>query len=230
MIALLFDIDGTLLLSGGSGGPAMAEAARAAFGAPLDRYDIPFHGRTDTAISRAYHAAHASEHTPDSHAVFRDAYLNALPAALAERGGVVLPGVRALLDELVERKDVTLGLLTGNFAAGAAAKLSHFDLDRYFDRSVGGFGDHSADRADVARAAVAALPADVRYEATWVLGDTPADVACGKAVGAKTFAVATGGSSRRELSCCDPDVLLDDLSDTPAVLAALGLRSRPGSP
>ncbi len=224
MHALLFDIDGTLLRAG-SGGPAMAAAATAAFGFVSDELNIPFAGRTDTAISRAYHQAHDAEHTPDSHAAFRDAYLAALPGALADQAGRVLPGVRALLDELSGRTDVTLGLLTGNFAAGAAAKLGHFGLARYFDLSVGGYGDHSPDRNDVARAAVAALPPDVRNgaDAVWVLGDTPADVSCGKAVGAKTLAVATGGYSRAELAACDPDVTLDDLSDTPAVLRALGL-------
>ena len=220
MHAVLFDIDGTLLLAG-SGGRAMAAAATAAFGEALDRYDVPFHGRTDTAISRAYHAAHEAEHTPDSHAVFRDAYLAALPDALQYSSGQPLPGVRALLDALAGREDVTLGLLTGNFAKGAATKLSHFGLSEYFDLSVGGYGDHSPDRDDVARAAVAALPPGA--DAVWVIGDTPADVSCGKAVGANTLAVATGEFTREQLAPCAPDALFDDLTDTPAVLRALGL-------
>ena len=224
MIAILFDIDGTLLLAG-SGESAMAAAARAAFGSALDHYDVRFHGRTDTAIAREYHAAHETEHTPQSQRIFQDAYLAALPGALAEQTGRELPGVRVLLEALSAREDVTLGLLTGNYARGAAAKLSHFDLDHYFDLSVGGYGDHSPDRNDVAKAALEALPPAFRSNpaAVWVIGDTPADVACGQSIGAKTLAVATGHYSREELAECGADALLDDLSDTPAVLRALGL-------
>ena len=220
MTALLFDIDGTLLAAG-SGGPAMAAAATAAFGAALEDYAIPFSGRTDTAIVGEYHQAHGAEHTPDSHRAFRDAYLAALPGALTEGRGRVLPGVRELLGVLSRREDVTLGLLTGNFAAGAAAKLSHFDLADYFDLSVGGYGDETPDRNEVAAAAVALLPPGI--ETVWVIGDTPADVTCGKSVGANVLAVATGEFSRAELSACGPDALLDDLSDVTLVLRTLGL-------
>ena len=228
MTALLFDIDGTLLSAGGSGGPAMAKACEAAFGEayPAARYDIPFAGRTDTAITLAYHAAHAAEPTAESVAAFRSGYLDALPAALADREGTVLPGVVRLLETLASRGDVFLGLLTGNFREGAAAKLSHFGLDRFFDLNRGGYGCDSEDRCDVAAAAVATLPAAFREnrDAVWVLGDTPADVACGKSVGARTLAVATGGSSPDELRAAGADAVLADLSDTPAALAALGLQ------
>ncbi|MEM9700896.1 MAG: haloacid dehalogenase-like hydrolase [Planctomycetota bacterium] len=220
MIALFFDIDGTLLLAN-SGGPAMAVAAERVFGAALDRYDIPFSGRTDAAISRAYHEAHSAAWTAERRSAFRDAYLHALPHALQTGGGRRLPGVTALLDEVSGRPDVTLGLLTGNFAAGARAKLSHFNFSEYFDFSIGGYGDDSTDRNDVAAAAVAKLPDGV--ETTWVIGDTPADVTCGKSVGAKTLAVATGSHSLEELADCDADLLLPDLSDTQAVLRGLGL-------
>ncbi|MFH5805399.1 HAD family hydrolase [Alienimonas sp. DA493] len=224
MHAILFDIDGTLLLAG-SGGPAMAAAAEAAFGAALDEYDVHFHGRTDTAIAREYHAAHEAEHTPESHRVFQEAYLDALPGVLAEGDGRVLPGVPALLEALAAREDVLLGLLTGNYAKGAAAKLSHFGLAQYFDLSVGGYGDHTPDRNEVARTALEALPPELQAnpKAVWVVGDTPADVTCGKSIGAKTLAVATGHYSRDELADSAADALLDDFSDTAATLRALGL-------
>ena len=227
MTALLFDIDGTLLSAGGSGGPAMAAACEAAFGGafPPERYDIPFAGRTDTAITRAYHAAHGTEATPDSVAAFRDAYLAALPAALEDRDGGVLPGVVNLLDTLAGRDGVTLGLLTGNFRGGAAAKLSHFGLDRFFDMDRGGYGCDSPDRADVAAAALATLPARFRENPrdVWVIGDTPADVACGKSIGARTLAVATGGSTLEELRDTRADAVLADLSDAAVVLRAFGM-------
>ena len=142
MTALLFDIDGTLLSAGGSGGPAMAAACRAAFGESFEphAYDIPFHGRTDTAITLAYHAAHAAEPTPESLAAFRDGYLGALPGSLAGRDGRVLPGVVPLLDAVTARGDVAVGLLTGNFRQGAAAKLSHYGLIDYFALDRGGYG------------------------------------------------------------------------------------------
>ena len=223
MPALLFDLDGTLLDAGGSGGPAMADACRATFGEAFapDAYDIPFSGRTDTAIVAAYHAAHDAEPTDESRAAFRDAYLAALPGHLERLNGRALPGAVALLDALAGRAGVTTGLLTGNFRRGAEAKLRRFGLLGYFDTDRGGYGDDSPDRCDVAAAAVAALgPHDGPI---WVLGDTPADVACGKSVGAKTLAVATGTYSRGELDGCGADVLLDTLSDTAAVLAALGV-------
>ena len=118
---------------------------------------------------------------------------------------------------------MAVGLLTGNFRAGAAAKLRHVGLAEAFDLAVGGYGDDSSDRGAVAAAAVAALPPAAAGGAIWVLGDTPADVACGRSVGARTLAVCTGGASREELAGCGPDALLDDLSDTAAVLAAVGL-------
>ena len=221
MPALLFDIDGTLVSAGGAGKPAMAAACRAAFGEALDDYGIPFAGRTDTAITAAYHAAHGVEPTPASRAAFRDGYLAALPGCLENPHGRVLPGVVPLLETLAGRADVTLGLLTGNFRDGAAAKLRRFGLLRFFDLHVGGYGDRSADRCEVAAEAVAALPP--HDGPVWVLGDTPADVACGKSVGAKTLAVATGGAPRPALADAAPDALLDDLADTAAVLRAMGL-------
>ena len=190
-------------------------------GVPASRYDIPFAGRTDTAITLAYHEAHAAEPTAESVAAFRAGYLDALPAALADREGAVLPGVVRLLEELASRGDVVLGLLTGNFREGAAAKLSHFGLDRFFDMGRGGYGCDSADRRDVAAAAVATLPSGCGP--IWVIGDTPADVACGKSVGAKTLAVATGGCSLERLRETGADAVLADLSDTAAALRTLGL-------
>ena len=94
MPALLFDLDGTLLDSGGSGGPAMADACRATFGEAFapEAYDIPFAGRTDTAIVAAYHAAHDAEPTDASRAAFRDAYLAALPGHLDRLDGRALAG------------------------------------------------------------------------------------------------------------------------------------------
>jgi phosphoglycolate phosphatase-like HAD superfamily hydrolase len=113
-----------------------------------------------------------------------------------------------------------MGLLTGNLREGAQIKLQHFGLERYF--SFGGFGDVHPDRDDVAQSALdaarAALDGQSGDEQIWVFGDTPLDIRCARAIGARVLAVNTGVDSRDELERACPDVLLDDLSDTQQVL------------
>jgi phosphoglycolate phosphatase-like HAD superfamily hydrolase len=222
MPILLFDIDGTLVRTGGAGKAAMETALRAAFGVPEVRDGVPYSGRTDGAIARDLLAAHGLDPSPANVRRLQDAYLERLPAALGRRPGEVCPGVIGLLPLLAGRRDVVLGLLTGNVRAGARAKLGHFGLWDYFP--CGGFGDGHHDRDDVARSAVADVrrhlgrevdPADV-----WVIGDTPLDVKCARAVGAKAVAVATGWHPCHELRACEPDLFLDDLSDHAPLLAA----------
>ncbi|HVJ67445.1 MAG TPA: HAD hydrolase-like protein, partial [Caulifigura sp.] len=137
--------------------------------------------------------------------------------------GHVLPGIRELLALLAARKDVTLGLLTGNFEEGAWIKLRHFELDHYF--LFGGFGDDHFDRDDVARLAYDAthrhLGRRVEPQDVWVIGDTPSDVRCGKAIGAWTVAVATGMYTEADLWPHNPDLLLLDFSDPQALLDRL---------
>ncbi len=146
-----------------------------------------------------------------------------LVATLAELEGCVLPGVTPLLDALAKRDDVRLGLLTGNFRRGAELKLSHYQLDRHF--RFGGFGDDHYHRDDVARAAVdeaTAALVSVSGARLWVVGDTPADVQCGRAIGAGVVAVATGIFTRDELAATSPDHLFDDLAQPESWLAHLG--------
>lgn len=222
MIVCLFDIDGTLLSSGGAGQAAMEHALENVFGITGPTEGIGYAGRTDRAITTdmlRYHGVEPTEHVVST---FLDAYLDRLPHELSARPGLILPGVNEILDRLSELPGVGLSLLTGNFQRGAHVKLSHYDLLDYF--SGGGFGDHHRDRDDVARAAVedvcAASDADTAFEFR-VIGDTPADIQCGKAIGAVTVAVATGVYSAHELEPTAPDFLFDDLSDVESVLAAL---------
>ena len=125
-----------------------------------------------------------------------------------------------LLEYLMPRERVLLGLLTGNVRAGARIKLGHFGLWDYF--RCGGFGDHTFDRDDVARAAFqdvqAHLGKDVDPADVWVIGDTPLDVRCARAIGAKVVAVATGWHPLGELAGCRPDVLLADLTHAAELL------------
>jgi phosphoglycolate phosphatase-like HAD superfamily hydrolase len=142
-------------------------------------------------------------------------YLTRLPSSLNTHHGRVLPGILGLLQTLQRRTDVVLGLLTGNVRAGARVKLGHYGLFEHF--AFGGFGDHHFDRDDVARDALAAVHAHVQpivpSERIWVIGDTPLDVKCARAIGAKVAAVATGVHSLDQLTETNPDVSLRDFSD-----------------
>jgi phosphoglycolate phosphatase len=220
MPILLWDIDGTLVRTGGAGKAAMEAALRDAFGVAEIRDVVPYSGRTDRAIARDLLAVHGVDPTPGNQARLAAAYLAALPATLVTHGGRVCPGVRDLLGALHADGTAVLGLLTGNTRAGARHKLGHFGLWDYF--ACGGFGDEHTDRDDVARMAVGELRAhlgrDVDPADVWVIGDTPLDVRCARAIGAKAVAVATGWHPAAELAASNPDFLFDDLSDHPRVL------------
>jgi len=218
----LFDIDGTLLNSGGAGQCAMEAALLETFGVTGPYTDIKAAGRTDKAITTDLFAHHQLEMDGDNSTRFMASYLKHLPAALTKMDGVVLPGIVELLSKL-QTKEVTLGLLTGNFESGARTKLEHYDLHSYFP--FGGFGDVHHDRDDVARLALAEASrfsaSEIDPNQVWVIGDTPSDVTCARAIGAKVLAVATGIYDRDVLEPTEADVLLDDLSDVDEVVKLL---------
>jgi phosphoglycolate phosphatase-like HAD superfamily hydrolase len=142
----------------------------------------------------------------------------------------LLPGVEPLLRDLHRRREVLLGLLTGNIEPGARVKLEPHGLNRYF--STGGFGGDGHDRAEVARVARRRLEAlsgeEVPPPAVFVVGDSCRDVECGRANGYSTIAVATGWTPRGELEAAGPDLLLEDLSDAGRFLEHVGLEEPPG--
>lgn len=220
MLVLLFDIDGTLVRTGGAGKAAMEAALCEEFGVSLSAEEVPYSGRTDRAIGRDLLTAHEFEPTPANQNRLLDGYLARLPDRLRTMGGVVCPGVRELLHRLRGQTDVRLGLLTGNVRRGAELKLGHFDLWHYFP--AGGFGDAHEDRDDVARSALAAVGATADDE-VWVIGDTPLDVRCARAVGARVVAVATGWHPLDELAGCRADLALADLGDFRRLPAAWGV-------
>ncbi|MFO0904915.1 MAG: HAD hydrolase-like protein [Pirellulales bacterium] len=214
MRILLFDIDGTLLSTGGAGMAALKAAMREEFGV-ADPQEVPVSGRTDRGIARSLFQAHAMDDTEHHWERFRDAYLRHLAEQLPQRTGRVLPGVSTLLDRVAGRPEVQVGLLTGNVWEGARLKLEHYRLMSYF--AFGGFGDRHADRDAVAAEALeqgrrrtAGASAELQV---WVVGDTPMDVTCARHIGARSIAVATGSFSREVLETYEPDVLVDDLSD-----------------
>ena len=216
----LFDIDGTLLNSGGAGKAALEGALLGEFGLAALQGQVPYSGRTDRAIIRDLLRLHDIAESPDCWERLVSGYLRRLPACLRTHQGRVLPGIEALLKELAGRQEVAVGLLTGNLRAGARLKLGHYGLFDYF--AFGGFGDRHWERDDVAREALAAVQAHLNGRASperiWVVGDTPLDVQCARAIGAKVAAVATGWHSLAELAASGPDLLLTDLSDPAPLL------------
>jgi phosphoglycolate phosphatase-like HAD superfamily hydrolase len=223
MPVFLFDIDGTLVSSGGAGKASMEQAMETAFGVRVGAHGIPFSGRTDRAIGRDLFTLHGVEESPANWQRFLEDYLEHLPGQLTGHPGRIMPGIVALLEMLGSSGDNAVGLLTGNVRAGARVKLGHFGLFEHF--AFGGFGDLHHDRDNVAHEALAAvrthLGANVDLRQTWVIGDTPLDVRCARAIGARVAAVATGWHSLEELALSEPDVLLADLSDPGPLLAAI---------
>ena len=228
----LFDIDGTLLRTGGAGQKAMERALTDVFGVPDPWEDIPAAGRTDRAITHDLFTYHELAPNEQQWAEFQTVYFRHLSSTLAELEGAVLPGIQMLLNHIATRPDVSMGLLTGNFREAARIKLQHYAIDQHF--AYGGYGDHHHDRDDVARVAYAEacrhLEREVDPSAICVIGDTPSDVKCARAIGARAIAVATGMFTVDELARSQPDELYEDFSLPELFLARLDqLLPPPGS-
>jgi phosphoglycolate phosphatase-like HAD superfamily hydrolase len=221
---ILFDIDGTLVW----GGPAKEAFHRAlveTFGTAGDIEVHSFAGKTDPQIARELltGAGLSTATIAAGFAALWERYLAYLAALLVTRPMTVLPGVPSLLRDLARRKDVGLGLLTGNIVGGAELKLRSAGLFDHF-----GFGSYGSDHEErdaltgiaLARAAerwsVSIDPGDV-----FVVGDTPRDVQCGRSGGTRTLGVATGHYGVEELEGCGADHVLADLADTERVVALL---------
>ncbi|UCC83440.1 MAG: HAD family hydrolase [Gemmatimonadota bacterium] len=225
-VRVFFDIDGTLLYTDGAGRVAIRAALVEVYGTsgPIDGY--VFHGKTDPRIvvelmmAAGLEAGEVRRRLPEVWPV----YLEVLERELEERqrrGRItLLPGILELLAALGDRPDVTIGLLTGNIEEGARLKLAAAGLGSTFD--VGGYGSDSEDRAEVARVALSRCGASGgEGSSTVVLGDTPEDVACARAVGASAIAVATGRHKVEELVESGADAVFEDFSDTEAVLSCI---------
>jgi phosphoglycolate phosphatase-like HAD superfamily hydrolase len=223
MHVCLFDVDGTLLLGDGAGRAALEAAIQSELGLPGPLEKASFAGRTDRAIVTEMLVRNGIESDEATRARCLRAYIEHLPTHLLRRSGRVLPGIVALLDALAARDDVAVSVLTGNLREGARIKLAHFGLDHYF--AFGGYGDDHHERGDVARAALADAERHLGFaptpERTWVIGDTPEDVRCGRAIGARVIAVATGFASVDELRKAEPDHLLQDFTAPDALLDLL---------
>lgn len=220
---LLWDIDGTLIDSGGAGRRALECALRSEFAIDATLGDIEFAGRTDYWIARAALRKLGLPETEETFDRFFRGYLAALPRELANPLARVLPGVRTILDRLSAEGGVAQGLLTGNLARGAQLKLAHHRLWDHF--AFGAFADDSEHRNELGPHAVrrACERHGVAFlaEHTWVIGDTVHDIACGNAIGARTLAVATGSADVATLRAAGATAVVADLSAADAVIRLL---------
>ena len=215
---LLWDIDGTLLTSGGAGMRALRTPLRELHGIQASLDDIDYAGRTDRHILRQIFTRYDLPMSEETFTRFLDHYVATLPSELANPGAFILPGVHALLTAAAARPDITQALLTGNVQRGARAKLSFHGLWDFFP--FGAFADDSEHRNDLGphalRRAREHTGVDFPPARVWVIGDTPHDIACGRIIGAQTLAVATGSHNVAALSAHAPTAVLPDLSDAAA--------------
>ncbi len=225
---MLWDVDGTLLRAGDIGAAVFDDALEAVLGVrPPER--IRMSGKTDPAIVREYLGILAVEETPRLVATI----LDALAARLADaaRAGVLrdqgraCPGVPEVLGGLAVSDGVVQTLLTGNIFPNAVVKVRAYGLDKWLDLDIGAYGSDSEDRNQLVPVALDRLarvhgpvlhPSDV-----WVVGDTPRDLACARAVGARCLLVATGRYTYEELRGLGADAARSDLSDYDGVVELL---------
>jgi len=220
--AVLFDIDGTLIQTGGAGQLAFAETFAELFAVHELSGAVPFAGRSDRAIACELMRVHGVPANDENWQRFREVYLGKLPRTLERREGRVLTGVIELLDELERHEYPLIGLLTGNLEDGARHKLTYYGLaDRF---GFGGYGDVSDDRCQIAVAALVEAERTAKsrngrangkplLSGAMVIGDTVHDISCARSINAFAVAVPTGNTSAEELRAAGPDLLLDDLSD-----------------
>lgn len=209
----LFDIDGTLVDTGGAGMVALEQTTLEIFGEAGPELDLA--GATDTGIVIGIYRHFSVEPTAEHISSYLSVYQQKLDWNLAHGGfpGRVIDGAIVLLEELAMRPDATLGLLTGNTAGGAASKVRHYGLARYF-----GFGAYGCDHPDRNRLGSIALSRaalhagrDFAPQDTWIIGDTPKDIDCARTIGARCLAVATGRFSADELTACGADRVVETL-------------------
>ena len=225
---VLFDIDGTILLTAGAGRRAIVGAIAEQVGSAPGLHRVRFDGKTDPQIVTELleAAGHRGPHPSDRVEALCSRYVELLQHELEQPNSktTLMPGVLTLLDRLERENGVILGLLTGNMARGAALKLRAGGVDPTRFR-VGAFGSDSADRTELPPiAAQRAAPFFGRIPSgaeVVIIGDTPADIACGSCISARAVAVATGGYSVADLTSCAPYTAFEDLSDTNQVLEAI---------
>jgi len=225
-LVLCWDIDGTLLTTARAGIFAWEDATREIIGQTVDFSALDTAGVTDTEIAARILQRFNREPTPVSVGALVRRYEVLLPERLYRRAGCVTPGVQATLEYLRGQPGVVSILLTGNTEAGAWAKLRHYGLDGYFER--GAFADSTRDRSAIARRALAVagevIGREPELQDTYVIGDTPHDIMCAKAIGARAVAVASGSYGVADLARHEPWWVLPALPEPAVFLGRLTAR------
>ena len=211
---ILFDIDGTLVRTGGAGVKAFATTFTTEFNAVDGIEALKFAGRTDTSLVREFFSHHEIEPTPQNFERFFERYVFWLDHILRESKTEVCPGVWEFIHAMQALPEAPLlGLLTGNIRLGAEIKLRHFNLWDVF--KTGAFGDDHEERDQIAAVAhqrgSRVLGTELRGDEVVVIGDTPFDIRCAQAIGARALAVATGGARLADLRDHQPDWAIPDL-------------------
>ena len=225
MTILFWDIDGTLLTTGKAGVPAWEAAVKETTGKDFQLSSIRVPGLTDFQIAaRTFELLGVPPQDGQLERMVTR-YEDLLPSALPLRNGRVLTNVREILEALRLRDDVRSYLLTGNTRRGARAKLTHYDLSKYFPD--GAFAEDQGSRASIARRALdlAGRHGPLAAEQLFVVGDTPHDIECAAAIEARTIVVATGGYSVEELSAHGPWRVFAELPPPSEFLELIGLKS-----
>ncbi|HEY2326958.1 MAG TPA: HAD hydrolase-like protein [Gaiellaceae bacterium] len=219
MIALFWDIDGTLLTTARAGVFALEDALEEVTGVRVDLQDkVLASGLTEHQVADAVFAIAEVEPEAELTDRFLRAYERHLPGNLPRRNGRVLPGVREILEDLRDHATVRSYLLTGNTPAGARAKLTHYGLLEFF--ADGAYCVGPGPRTAIAQQA-ATLAGGAEH--LYVIGDTPFDIEAGKAIGARTIAVATGSHVTDELREHDPWAALEALPAPPEFRRLIGI-------
>jgi len=219
---LFWDIDGTLINSGGAGRLALTRAAGEMGGRTVDLSSLTMAGLTDWAISAQILERMDLSPEPVNITMLLDLYQKHLPASLLESRGDVIQGILEILQALQGRDDVLSLLLTGNIEPGAWMKLSRYGLDVYF--SGGGFCDGTFERNAIARQALAVARhkvGAVNLDRCYVIGDTPHDVRCGQSIGVKTIAIASQRYSFDDLTACDSWLVWESFPDPARFMAEI---------
>jgi len=221
---LLWDIDGTLVCTDRAGERSLLILIKELYGRDLgEKLPVKLAGRTDTSIARDILTFLEVPVTQEEEQRFKAAYLKLLLTTLPAGKSKLFPGIKEALEAVHAHPEIHQGLLTGNHAEGAKLKLSHLGIWHYFE--FGAYADDSHIRDELGPFALARakqkLGIDFPPERVYIIGDTPHDVACGKAIGAKTIAVATGSFTVAELVACNPTHTFADLSDTAALLKVI---------
>lgn len=210
---LLWDIDGTILHTGKAGETALGHAMEVLHGVSKGLQGLEIAGRTDKWIVEQLLAREGLAHGEKEVARFLDLYVEKLAEELPQRKGGLHPGVLGILEEAHRRPDLVQGLLTGNIEKGARLKLTRYGVNHFFE--FGAFADDSPVRNELGphaqRRARDRHGEEFSPERIYIIGDTPHDVACARAIGARAIAVATGSFSAEQLQACGADAVFTDL-------------------